>query len=383
MSKRYIANLDGLRFLAATTVACSHLEVVKSYATNYSWQNRFIENAPQISVTFFFVLSGFLIMWWFLEETQGIVQQINVKKFYVNRVSRTWPLYFLVLAISVVISIISGDFFESEVTFKRFMLYFFFLPNAADIFFGANIFLGPTWSLAVEEFFYLFFPLVLTQIPSKKLLKRLLILCLATLSFSIVFNPIFVTLLTKGDIIFPDAVHYLGIVADRYRFYSFLLGALSAYLVFKRHRFPSFLSFANFKQKIHLFAILLVLLFVFGVTFSFVTQQIYSILFALFLYAITITGYTSKLLNRSFVKIGGKISYGIYMLHMLIILRLVNQLNFLIPSQNGFLNILVSWGIMLGLTYLLSYLSFYYFEIPVRNVIRRLIITTKPGKTGN
>lgn len=377
MGKRYIANLDGLRFLAAATVACSHLEVVKSFATSYSLKNRFIENAPQISVTFFFVLSGFLIMWWFLEETNGQINNINLKRFYVKRISRTWPLYFLIVTISLLIGLLNGSFFESNAVWKRFALYFLFLPNTADIVYGADVYLGPTWSLAVEEFFYLFFPLILIQISQKKFLHKLLLIILGALAFSVFFNPIFIQFLTKGKGSFPNSVHYLSIVADRYRFYSFLLGALSAYLVFSKYRFPNFLTVVNEKQKIQIFSLLLLLLFISGITFSFATQQIYSVLFALFLYTITSNRYSSKLLNSNLLKVGGKVSYGIYMLHLLVVYRLVNQLNFLIPVQNKFLNVVVSWGLMLGLTYALSYISFYYFEVPVRDRLRRRATTMR------
>ncbi|HUC80200.1 MAG TPA: acyltransferase [Flavisolibacter sp.] len=371
MSKRYIANLDGLRFLAATTVACSHLEVVKSYATDYSFDNRFIKNAPQISVTFFFVLSGFLIMWWFLEETKGNVQKINVRRFYINRISRTWPLYYLVLAISVLISVFDGTLFEGDQALKRFAFYLFFLPNSADIFHGANVFMGPTWSLAVEEFFYLLFPLILIRISQQKLLKRLLQLAAATLVFSLLFNPIFISLAAGNEIQLPGVVKYLSVIADRYRFYSFFLGAAGAYLVFAHVRLPGFFETMKAKRNMQLLALLLLLLFIFGITFSFATQQIYSVLFALFLYLMTSATYRSKLLNIGFIRTGGKISYGIYMLHMLVVIRLVNPLNFLIPTESKFLNVLVSWMLMLGLTFVISYISFRYFEMPLRNRIRR------------
>ncbi|RYY46174.1 MAG: acyltransferase [Chitinophagaceae bacterium] len=379
--RRYIANLDGLRFLAATTVACSHLEDVKSYATDYSFHNRFIKNAPQISVTFFFVLSGFLIMWWFLEDTKGNVQKIDVKKFYLYRISRTWPLYFLLVSISLVVSIINGSFSGNEALLKRFALYFLFLPNSADIFYGPDVFLGPTWSLAVEEFFYLLFPLVLVQIPRNKLFKRLVFICFGTLLFSIALNPIFISVTIGDKVSLPGIVHYLNIIADRYRFYSFLLGAISSYLVFNEVRLPDVLKFIGIKQKIQLFSLLLLLLFLCGITFSFATQQIYSCLFALFLYTITRVNYSSKFLNCNFLKTGGKISYGIYMLHMLVVFRLVNQLNFLIPVQNKFLNIFVSWSLMLGLTYVISYISFYYFETAMRDKMRQGI--TIPVKNEN
>lgn len=99
----------------------------KKYAFAYSLKNRFILHAPQIAVTFFFVLSGFLIMWWFLEETDGDLKKINIRKFYINRIARTWPLYFMVVAISIVISFINGSIFSDSHSVKRFFLYMIFM----------------------------------------------------------------------------------------------------------------------------------------------------------------------------------------------------------------------------------------------------------------
>src|SRR4051812_11247722 len=100
MTKKYFKNFDGLRFIAAIIVALSHLEVLKQYRHLAFIQNRFFEHAAEIAVKFFFVLSGFLIMWWFLEETDGNTEKIDILKFCLNRVARTWPLYFFVVLVS-------------------------------------------------------------------------------------------------------------------------------------------------------------------------------------------------------------------------------------------------------------------------------------------
>src|ERR1700744_3273746 len=94
----WFPGLNGLRFLAAALVVIMHIH-----------NNMGISDLPQLpsfpglfkglyAVAFFFVLSGFLITWLLLRE-QDRTGTIVIKKFYLRRVFRIWPLYFIVIAI--------------------------------------------------------------------------------------------------------------------------------------------------------------------------------------------------------------------------------------------------------------------------------------------
>ncbi len=379
MAKQYLKNLDGLRFVAAAIVAVSHLETIKSYAFRHSFQNRFIVHAPQIAVTFFFVLSGFLIMWWFLEETKGNLKKINILHFYTNRVSRTWPLYFLVVFASIAISLGNGTWNSDPLAVKRFVAYLLFLPNTADVLFRPDIYLGPAWSLAVEEFFYFFFPLFLVALPKLQFFKYLAGTCILFLVLSILFNPIFLRMAgTLLDVSTPPKI--VTIFFERYRIYSFLLGASSAWLLYSDAIGKWNMGRKTQNLMVTVVGTLAICLTLFGVTFSFVTQQLYAVLFAFLLLLLTYRGYANRLLNSDFFRWGGKISYGIYMLHMLVVLRLVNQLSFLINFENRLLSIAVSWMLLLLLTCLVAHLSFHFFELPVRQWLRSRS-TQRKGET--
>src|SRR5947208_1964008 len=100
MQKR-LYNLDGLRFMAAWIVLLCHLEVLKPYFGFSPVQARFFSNGAQIAVTFFFVLSGFLISYLLLKEKKANpADRINVKKFYLKRILRIWPLYYLLVVLA-------------------------------------------------------------------------------------------------------------------------------------------------------------------------------------------------------------------------------------------------------------------------------------------
>ena len=91
-------NLDALRFIAAWIVLLCHVEVLKPYFGIVPYTSRFFVNSAQLAVTFFFVLSGFLITWLLLAEKRKNEQQkINVWRFYSKRILRIWPLYYLLI----------------------------------------------------------------------------------------------------------------------------------------------------------------------------------------------------------------------------------------------------------------------------------------------
>src|SRR5688572_14220839 len=100
MEKRvYFKNLNALRFFAATAVIFHHVEQYK-FLSGYlnAWGNTAIDALGHKAVSFFFVLSGFLISYLLFEEDKR-KGEINVKHFYVRRILRIWPLYFLIVSI--------------------------------------------------------------------------------------------------------------------------------------------------------------------------------------------------------------------------------------------------------------------------------------------
>ena len=92
----YFKNLDGLRFIAALFVILEHVTEYKaSMVPGYSNFFRYYFNIlGRYGVNLFFVLSGFLITYLLFAELKR-EHTISVKKFYVRRILRTWPLYLI------------------------------------------------------------------------------------------------------------------------------------------------------------------------------------------------------------------------------------------------------------------------------------------------
>src|SRR4051794_34357276 len=105
MKKRF-ENLDGLRFVLAMVVLSGHSMLFESLNKSipFDWLQRLllVLGSGYLAVSFFFVLSGFLITYLMIEEKE-LTGSFNILKFYLRRILRIWPLYFTVLLIGFVI----------------------------------------------------------------------------------------------------------------------------------------------------------------------------------------------------------------------------------------------------------------------------------------
>ena len=164
----YFPNLDSLRFLAALLVFVFHVELrfgktglePADPATGF----RFL---GMHGVAFFYVLSGFLITYLLLVERER-TGRIDALRFYARRALRIWPLYIVVVLL--------GLFVLPEATFVAFsgwppvaqersglvaLLLFAMAPNLLLALYPPIPYLAHTWSIGVEEQFYLAWPAVL------------------------------------------------------------------------------------------------------------------------------------------------------------------------------------------------------------------------------
>jgi peptidoglycan/LPS O-acetylase OafA/YrhL len=160
-----IPSLDGLRTISVLFVVTSHFLYTIGY--DDAW------NLGILGVKFFFVISGFLITGLLLKELAK-TSTINLGKFYFRRTLRIFPPYYfylLVLFFAVkfgVVPDISNDSFIAPITYTTN----YFASNSWNLL--------HTWSLSVEEQFYLIYPFVLIFFGRHKivwLLGGLIVLC--------------------------------------------------------------------------------------------------------------------------------------------------------------------------------------------------------------
>src|SRR4051812_25418181 len=97
-SKVFFPNLNGVRAIASLMVVIAHIELDKSVFHLRPLNFINLENFGRVGVSVFFALSGFLITYLLLEEKKNF-NKITFGDFYMRRILRIWPLYFLVVIV--------------------------------------------------------------------------------------------------------------------------------------------------------------------------------------------------------------------------------------------------------------------------------------------
>ena len=142
-----ILALDGLRAVSILLVLFSH-----------AWLGHIIPGG--LGVTIFFFISGFIITQLMISEWDS-AGSVDIKKFYLRRFFRLMPALFVFVLISLCVMQLAAV----RWTWVELASVFFYFANYFGIFIGftSNVLPSPlsiTWSLAVEEHFYLFFPFI-------------------------------------------------------------------------------------------------------------------------------------------------------------------------------------------------------------------------------
>jgi len=159
-----LPQLDAVRGLAVLVVMIHNLDRYPSLHLG------FLSSNGWMGVDLFFVLSGFLITGILLNTKE---QEGYFKNFYARRCLRIWPLYYAVLFFMfVVVPFIRPS--EAHAIFEArsapWWSYLFYLQNfMVPVITMATGPLGVTWSLAIEEQFYLVWPLIVRRCSEKQL----------------------------------------------------------------------------------------------------------------------------------------------------------------------------------------------------------------------
>jgi peptidoglycan/LPS O-acetylase OafA/YrhL len=361
--KLYFKNLDSIRFIAALMVYIGH-GIRPSYEylpiKNTIWERvlSLISNGG-IGVSIFFVLSGFLITYLLISEYE-LNLKISIKNFYIRRVLRIWPLYFFVVFFSFLIyPFLKSLLGVNNPLGSNFLYYLTFLSNFDVINIDKYCYLSSalsqniTWSVSIEEQFYLFWPLLFFLIPKRCWIQSILFVIIG----SIIFR-----LLNYND----------GIVLY-YNTFSVLLdlglGGLMAYLIKENGKIRSFFQNSSTFTHLSFFILSFCLVFWSDSIFSFkygdaIGRLFISFSFALIIAAQAMTKSKTKLNlgNISFANKWGKYTYGIYLIHPIAITLidvLVRVLHF--PKTN-FISLFLMGLVGFFLTLFLSKISYKYYE---------------------
>ena len=360
--KIYFPGLNGLRFWAAFLVILHHVEQFKLWQGMPNlFRNTTVEAVGHQGVSLFFVLSGFLITYLLLAEYEK-THHIAVKNFYIRRILRIWPLYYLIMIIGFFILphfINIGPVSQLNEHFTlKVLLFMFMLPNVLRVTEAPIVGANQAWSVGVEEQFYIVWPLLIRTFR-KVLLKFLIIFIVLKFAVTVLMA------VSLDHFLSPD-YQYMMYFRTIQRFWDLLqieqmsFGAIGAYVLF--YKKEKILKLIYHPATQILMAVGIV--FILTVRFKFIGQTLFdALLFTILIINVsTNKNFVLKLENR-FYSYLGNISYGIYMFHTLciaVVLTLLQKTS-LYESNPAVFNAILYVGSVV-MTIVVAGLSYKYFE---------------------
>jgi peptidoglycan/LPS O-acetylase OafA/YrhL len=150
--------LTSLRFVAALHVLLFHLQGLRAWPVPHPVKRIF--DTGFVSVSFFFVLSGFILTWSYANRPPAS----NVRRYLMSRIARIYPVYLFALFISLPgwWAARGGEDFVAP-TIATLLLVQSWVPT------WATFWNPPAWSLSVEALFYLVFPLLLPWLLRRRI----------------------------------------------------------------------------------------------------------------------------------------------------------------------------------------------------------------------
>jgi len=343
----YLPGLNGIRAIAAIAVVLSHITIsFKDFGLDPYIFGSHIDGRPrtfdlaEYGVTMFFTLSGFLITYLLWAEKD--VQPINIRKFYFRRILRIWPLYYSYIILTILISYL----FSVEYNSSSLFFYIFFSANIPTILSSTIPLLLHYWSLGVEEQFYIFWPLI-NKFKKKTIVQFTILSIILLISLKIYLH-----LFTRFA--FLEYLIYLN------RFHCMLIGALASILFKTKKNWFLKLTTNNYVQILAWGAIFIAAFNKFHVI-AFLDNELISIITVIIIMGqITKTGFIS--LENKVLDFLGKISYGIYIIHPLLIFLFSKILKDITPFKS--INYIIVFATILISTFFIAHLSYKYLEAP-------------------
>ncbi|GAB0155253.1 acyltransferase [Chryseobacterium sp. Alg-005] len=339
---RTLPNITSLRFFLALLVMIFHIPQFFKNRGLPAYNELPVFNKGSEAVFMFFSLSGFLIIRQLFEEKTDS-GSINLKNFYMRRILRIFPLYYLVAIVgllyyNVLLPKIGFDFAINYNLWEGAVLLFTFFPNIFATYSPGGI-LEILWSIGVEEQFYLLIAPLILLMPQKNI--RIFLLLFSFLFIGVYYFPEF------------DFFRKYNMM-----FFYFSFAGWCSLIAGRGFMFPGIIRSISY--------ILLLVYF----TTDFFTNMMEGLpyhLFSMVLFGVFLISFTQKQIsffeNKKLIYLG-KISYGIYMYHAIVMqpmgfifLKLTAQYNISVPIV-----IVSSFLLIILITVFISHLSYKYYE---------------------
>ncbi|MES2431797.1 MAG: acyltransferase [Bacteroidota bacterium] len=362
-TKVHFSGLDGLRFISITFVVLHHFFTFKSYFGFAAIDLPILGTIGYYGIQFFFAGSGFLITYLLLKEYNKN-NKISLRSFYIRRILRIWPAYYLliILALVVVLTIpffdipdLTGAYLEADHKKANFF-YFLFLPHIVPFIYPTAPFVHQTYTIGIEEQFYFLWGALFLFIPkaSKKLFIGLILLVV----FMNVTHDLFYDTLLQQQLskFFLQASTYIKYS----RFSTFAIGSLLAFAYFEKKQWINVFKSLYFQAGVY---ILLIVSVYFDVYIPYCRDEYITVLM-LCVFGIasfketSIINYSNRLL--SFL---GRVSYGIYLFHIFAIVFAIKLCTGVFQLDlNNYGHLLIALVITMFLAILFGIISYYTVE---------------------
>lgn len=332
-SSVFFPGLNGLRFFAAFAVIITHLELLKNQQNlKNHWEHPFFFYAGGLGVYFFFVLSGFLITYLLLKEKE-VTRTISIGDFYLRRIFRIWPLYYALVLFAFFVfpqfEFIKipwlAKHFETDFWLK-FIFYCIMLPNLAMSMYPAIPHAGQTWSIGVEEQFYLIWPILMRY--SRNIIRMLMVFTLLIIGLK---GIVWVASKQWPDLSWmPAFKKFVAMI----KFESMSIGAIGAWLLYTNSKVWLRLAFHPLTQLIS-YAGMFLLMFYTPDSLQDFNHLVYSVFFLIIILNVCSNPFSFLKLTHPLIDYLGKISYGIYMIHMVVVVFFVQLFKQMYPAWDG------------------------------------------------
>lgn len=348
--KKRIFGLDLVRSIAVCAVIFAHSGYEHIFGFRYG----------VIAIEYFFVMSGFLVGEMLIREFHNGSNFKLLFNFWIKRWFRTLPLYYLILIIKIGLT-------HPFIGFKVWP-YFLFLQNNI----GGISFFAVSWTLVIEEWFYLIMPLVIYLFFKNGIHKQKFIL----FSISVIIAEI---ILRMFYVAFKD-VPWGGIVGSfPFRFDSFMIGVFVAFIKVDYRKLFDWIAGKKIFFIITLFLVAYVFIFAYS-SGGQLESKVYwtrtigftltSILLALQLPFLTNSVFLNDIseanLFKKIITWLSLLSYPMYLIHLDII-RFIRHRHFF---NYDVVNLCLSYLVII----ILSYLLIVFFHQPVTDSRKRFLI---------
>jgi peptidoglycan/LPS O-acetylase OafA/YrhL len=384
----YLSNLTPLRGIAALFTVIFHVDLFAGNGGNLllRFKDSMLISKMYLMVDFFFILSGFIMFYVYGKWFKDSIQFVSFKQFSIARFARVYPLHFFTLLFLILLRLWYLRTGAPDDPFSESSFTWISIPTNLLLIQSMNIhnwfsWNNAAWSISTEWWMYMLFPFLVKPFSKLKKFGRsgVVLICIAGYLFIMFYLQRFVTVPPALGFIKSGPVVTTLDVAYQFGFLRCLFGfsiGMITYLCYKDGLAKDFLG------KGSTFLMLSLGLFT---SMHFALWDVLSVSF--FPLLILSAAYGSKRMNAFFGRKAlqriGDWSYSIYLVHQPMMFTIFSVLTYLNPPKPGQPpaqpTMLAGWIIcivFIGLTLLVSSVTYRFVEVPARKWINRRFTST-------